>query len=106
MFANEENSSPEVDGSRDKDDSVDVWLRRLDKIRNMVIKEKAEVALIEGKMRETRSRWVGHVKRRSVNAPIRRCEVINLMHCRRGRRRPKPSWNKVIRGDLNFMRLT
>ena len=45
-------------------------------------------------------------KRRSVNAPVRRCEMINLMHCRRERGRLKMSWNEVIRVDLKCMGLT
>ena len=60
---------------------------RLDRIRNEVIREKVGVALIEEKLRETRLRWFGHVKRRSENEPVR-------------------SWNEVIRGDLKCMGLT
>jgi len=58
---------------------------RLDRIRNEVIREKVRVATIEEKLRETRLRWFGHVKRRGVNAPARRCEAINLTHCIIGR---------------------
>ena len=49
---------------------------RLDRIRNEVMRSLAEVAPIEEKLRETRLRWFGHVKRRSVAAPVRRCEMI------------------------------
>ena len=49
---------------------------RLDRIRNGVIRSLAEVASIEEKMRESRLRWFGQVKRRSVAAPVRRCEMI------------------------------
>ena len=49
---------------------------RLDRIRNGVIRSLAEVASIEEKMRESRLRWFGHVKRRSVAPPVRRCEMI------------------------------
>ena len=49
---------------------------RLDEIRNNVIRSLTEVAPIEKKMRESRLRWFGHVKRRSVAAPVRRCELI------------------------------
>jgi len=51
-------------------------------------------------------RWFRHVKNRSVNAPVRMCEVINLLHCRRGRGRPKKTCNKVIRSEMKCMRLT
>jgi len=36
---------------------------RLDRLQNVVINEKVGVAPLEEKMRETRLRWVGHVKR-------------------------------------------
>ena len=51
---------------------------RLDRIRNGVIRERVGVAPLEDKLRETRLRWFGHVKRRSVDAPVRRREVIDL----------------------------
>ena len=71
----------------------------------MMIREHAGVAPLEEKLRETRLRWFGHVKR-SVNAPVRRGEAINLLHCRRGRGRPKMSWNAVIGSDMKLMGLT
>jgi len=62
---------------------------RMDKIRNEVIREKVRVAPLEHKMRETRLRWFEHVKRRSEDASVRRCERMTLTDCRRGRGRPK-----------------
>jgi len=50
---------------------------RLDRIRNKVIREKVRVAPIEDRMRHTRLRSFGCVKR-SMNALVRRCETINL----------------------------
>jgi len=44
---------------------------RMDRISNGVIKGLVKVVPIEDKMRETRLRWFGHVKRRSVDAPMR-----------------------------------
>jgi len=38
---------------------------RLDRIRNVVIRDQVRVALLEDKLREIRLRWFGHVKRRS-----------------------------------------
>jgi len=78
----------------------------LDKIRNVVIKERVEVAPLENKLRETRLRWFGHLKRRSINAPVSRYETINYSQCRRGRGRPKLSWSEVNRSDMKFMGLT
>ena len=57
-------------------------------------------------MRETRLRWFGHVKRRSVDAPVRRCERINIPEGKRGRGRPKKSLDEVIREDLRVVGLT
>jgi len=74
-------------------------------MRNMVIREKLGVAPIEDKMRKTRLRWFGHIKGRSIDAPVMRCEMINLIHCRRGQVRLKTSWNEVTRGILNFIGL-
>ena len=79
---------------------------RIDRIRNGVIRDLAKVAPIEEKMRESRLRWFGHVKRRSVAAPVRRCEMIDLSSSKKGRGRPKKSLDEVIREDLRVMGLT
>jgi len=76
---------------------------KLDKTKNVVIRERVGVAPLEEKMREARLRWFWHVKRKSVDTPVRRGEAINLLHCRRRRRRPKMSWNEVIRSNMKFM---
>jgi len=78
---------------------------RLDKIRNEVIRGKIEVASIEDKMRETKLRWFGHIRRRSRSALVRRCEMIEYPEYRRSRRRPKKSWSEVIRHDLKTLGL-
>ena len=72
-------------------------LKRLDKIRNEVIRERVGVASIQDKMRESRLRWFGHVQRRPLTAPVRKCEVLDLGDFRRGRGRSKKSWKEVIR---------
>ena len=51
---------------------------RMDGIRNDVIRSLAEVALIEEKMRESRLRWFGHVKRGSGAAPVWRLSLIHI----------------------------
>ena len=79
---------------------------RMDKVRNGVIRDLAKVAPIEEKMRESRLRWFGHVKRRSVVAPVRRCESIDLSGGKRARGRPKKSLDEVNREDLKVMSLT
>ena len=47
---------------------------RLDKISNEVIRGKLAVAFIEDNIKKVRLRWFRHVRRRSTNAPVRRCE--------------------------------
>ena len=49
---------------------------------------------------------VCHVKRRSVDAPVRRYEMINIPGGKRGRGRPRKSLNEVIRKDLRVVGLT
>jgi len=58
---------------------------KLDRIRNVMIRERVGVAPLEEKLKETKLRWFGHIKRRNVNAPVEMCGAINLLHCRRGR---------------------
>nr|XP_009600282.1 uncharacterized protein LOC104095783 [Nicotiana tomentosiformis] len=56
---------------------------RRDMIRNEVIQDKVDVAPLYDKMRESRLRWFEHVKRRSSNAPVRRCERLAIVDLRR-----------------------
>ena len=55
---------------------------RLDKIRNVDIRGKVEVMPIDYKMRKAKLRSFGHIKRRSMDVPMRRCEKIDLSGCR------------------------
>ena len=73
---------------------------RLDRIRNEVIRDKIGVAFVEDKMREARLHWFGHIKRRPMDAPVRRGETIVCSDHKRRRGRPKKSWRQVIRHDL------
>jgi len=78
----------------------------LDRISNGVFRDLVKVALIEDKMRETRLTWFGHVRRRSVDGPVRRCERINVPEGKRVRGWPKKSFDEVIREDLKVVGLT
>jgi len=79
---------------------------KMDMIRNVVIRERVGVAPLEDKLRETRLRWFGYVKRKSVSASVRKCEAIHLSHCKQERGRPKMSWNEVVKRDMKSMGLT
>ncbi|KAM3202650.1 hypothetical protein P3L10_030274 [Capsicum annuum] len=81
-------------------------LTRGDRVPNETIREKVSVTLVECKMREARLRWFGHVKRRGMDAPVRRCERLALDGFRRGRGRPKKYWGEVIRRDMEQLQLT
>ncbi|KAF3645330.1 putative pre-mRNA-processing factor 6-like [Capsicum annuum] len=81
-------------------------LTRGDRVRNENIREKVGVTPVECKMREARLRWFGHVKRRGVDAPVRRCERLALDGFKRGRGRPKKYWGEVIRRDMKQLQLT
>ncbi|XP_059281238.1 uncharacterized protein LOC132034923 [Lycium ferocissimum] len=74
---------------------------RRDRIRNRV-----GVAPVVDKMREGRLRWFGHVQRRCVDAPVRRCERMAVVGLKRGRGRPKKAWGEVIRQDMALLQLT
>ncbi|KAF3614141.1 putative protein LURP-one-related 7-like [Capsicum annuum] len=81
-------------------------LTRGDRVRNETIREKVGVTPVECKMREARLRWFGHVKRRGMDAPVRRYERLALDGFRRGRGRPKKYWGEVIRRDMEQLQLT
>jgi len=51
---------------------------RLDKIRNKVIRGKIGVASIEDKIREAQLRWFRHMRRRSMDGPVRSCEKLTV----------------------------
>jgi len=78
---------------------------RLDKIRNEVIRGKTGVASIEDKMRQARLRWFSHIRRRSVDATMRRCEHIDWPDHSKSRGRPNKSWCEVVRHDLKTLEL-
>ncbi|KAJ0888605.1 putative reverse transcriptase domain-containing protein [Helianthus annuus] len=78
---------------------------RLDRIRNEVFREGLGVASISDKIREGRLRWFGHVKRRQTTAPVRVVETLTV-EGKRGRGRPKLTWEEQIRHDLLELHLS
>ena len=51
---------------------------RMDKVRNEDIRMLIGIAPIENKMRENRLRWFGHIRRRPIDALIRRMKKIEI----------------------------
>ena len=78
---------------------------RLDKIRNELITGRIEVKSIEDKIKDARLCWFGHIRKRDMDALVRRCEKIDCLDYKRSRGRPKKSWSKVIRRDLKTLEL-
>ncbi|KAK9166638.1 hypothetical protein Scep_001829 [Stephania cephalantha] len=74
---------------------------RKDRIRNIEIQRQVGVAPIDTKIREGRLRWFSHLQRRPTNAPTRKLDSIETVEIRRGRGRPKLTWDALIRRDLN-----
>jgi len=70
---------------------------RLDKISNEVIRGKLGVTSIEDKIKWARLRWFGHIRWRSVDAPVRRYKKLDLPDHKWSRDRPKKSWSEIIR---------
>ena len=83
MLASKKDVSSMVDGSKDEDDRV-----------NGVIRDLVKIAPVRDKMRETRLRWFSHVKRRSADGPVRRCERINIPEGRRGGDEQRRAWTR------------
>ena len=79
---------------------------RNDKIKNKDIRGKVEAAEMEGKMRENRLRWFGHVQRRPTDTPVRRCDDGTEVQGRRGRGRPRKMLEETLRKDLEYLDLT
>ncbi|VFQ79507.1 unnamed protein product [Cuscuta campestris] len=79
---------------------------RLDRISNEVIQRQVGMAPMEDKLWEARLRWFGHVRRRDVDAHVRRCESITVIGGSRGRGRPRKNWKEMIRQDLGLLELT
>ncbi|XP_070039662.1 uncharacterized protein [Nicotiana tomentosiformis] len=55
-----------------------------DKIKNEAIRDRVGLAFVEETMRESILRWFGHIKRKSIDTPVRRCERLAMASLRRG----------------------
>jgi hypothetical protein len=74
---------------------------RKNRIRNDYIKDKLGVALIQEKLVQHRLRWSGHIQRRPPEAPVHNGILRRPENTRRGRDRPRLTWEETIKRDLN-----
>ena len=74
---------------------------RRDRVQNEAIRERVGVAPIEKKLIQHRLRWFGHVQRRPPEAPVRSGVLKRVDKVKRGRVRPKLTWDESVKRDLN-----
>jgi hypothetical protein len=73
---------------------------RRDRVRNEDIRDRVGVAPMEEKLVQHRLRWFGHVQRRSPEAPVRSGVLDRVGSVRRGRGRPKLTWEDAVKRDF------
>lgn len=81
---------------RDKNLNEDIYMIPVNFLKkknlNDNIWDEVGVASVVDKEREARLRWFGHVKKRSVDAPIRKCERFAMVGVNTGRGKMKRYW--------------
>ena len=60
---------------------------------------------IKEKMRETRLRWFGHVRRRPRDAPVRRVNEMEQLVKKRGRGTSNKTLGETLKFDMKYMGL-
>jgi hypothetical protein len=76
-----------------------------DRVRNEAIRAMTKCAMLNGKIRERRLRWFGHVKRRDKDHVCMRMMRYTI----KGKRpvgRPKLRWSEMLKDDIGQLRLT
>ncbi|PVH64028.1 hypothetical protein PAHAL_2G167800 [Panicum hallii] len=73
---------------------------RRDRVRNEEIRDRVGVAPIEEKLIQHRLRWFGHVQRRPPEAPVRSGVLKRGDNVKRGRGRPRLTWDETVKRDL------
>ena len=58
------------------------------------------MAPIEEKLIQHRLRWFGHVQRRPLEVPVRNGVLEQVDNVKRGRGRPKLTWDVSVKRDL------
>ncbi|KAG2588713.1 hypothetical protein PVAP13_5NG303281 [Panicum virgatum] len=73
---------------------------RMNRVRNDDIRNRLGITPIEEKLIQHQLRWFGHVQRRPPVAPVHSGILKHGGNMRRGRSRPKLTWEETIRRDL------
>lgn len=68
---------------------------RRDMIKNKVTPGKEEVTFVLDKIKDARLRSLSHMKRRCMDAQVRRCERLTIVGIKRGRSKPKKKLGEV-----------
>ncbi|PVH31462.1 hypothetical protein PAHAL_9G150900 [Panicum hallii] len=71
-----------------------------DRVRNEEIRDRVGVAPIEEKVIQHRLRWFGHVQWRPPEAPVRSRVLMRGDNVKRGRGRPRLTWDETVKRDL------
>ncbi|KAG2648405.1 hypothetical protein PVAP13_1NG029600 [Panicum virgatum] len=73
---------------------------RRDRVWNEVIWERVGMTPIDEKLTQHRLRWFGHVQRRPPEALVRSGVLKRVDKVKRGRGRPKLTWDESVKRDL------
>jgi hypothetical protein len=73
---------------------------RRDRVRNEEIRDRVGVSPIEEKLIQYRLRWFGHVQRRPFETPVRSGVLKRDDNVKRGRGRPRLTWDETVKRDL------
>ena len=76
-----------------------------DKLENEQVRLRVWVYSMEQRLRENRLRWFGHVVRMEEDDAIKRVRKMQIPGEARGRRRPKFTWDVVIKKDMAYCKL-
>jgi hypothetical protein len=79
---------------------------RRDRVRNEQIRDRVGVAPIEEKLIQHRLTWFGHVQRRPPEAPVRSEVLKRGDNVKRGRGRPRLTWDETVKEWNIAMELT
>eukprot|EP00268_Persea_americana_P015107 TRINITY_DN16854_c0_g1_i2.p1 TRINITY_DN16854_c0_g1~~TRINITY_DN16854_c0_g1_i2.p1 ORF type:complete len:146 (-),score=8.65 TRINITY_DN16854_c0_g1_i2:94-531(-) len=77
-----------------------------DKIRNKCIQEHLVVALVDDKLNDTSSKWIGHVQHRQTMVPVKRSFSMRIDGPSRKLSKPKMTWMVTVRIDLHKCNLS